>query len=307
VVEYAEEESQLRGTFPIRRRSREHRQHEWCLVMTKNDEPTAESKWGIRELRRLYRAGDKIVAMTAYDAHTARLADESGIHLILVGDSLGMTMLGYVNTIPVTLQQSLHHSAAVVRGVKRAVVIGDMPFLTYQVTPEETLHNAGRYMQEACVDGVKLEGGQSLAPTIKRLVSAGVPVLGHIGLLPQAVLAQGGYRIHGRTSEEADSLLADARAVQDAGAFAVVVEGLPTELGRRITGELTIPTIGIGAGPDCSGQIQVVHDLLGLFEEFVPRHAKQYVDLGAQMRKAFAAYLRDVSSGTFPDEEHSFR
>jgi len=275
--------------------------------MKQNKDHKSVVKWGIRELHQLYRADKKIVALTAYDAHTAQLADESGIHLILVGDSLGMTVLGYTNTIPVKLEQSLHHSAAVARGVKRAVVIGDMPFLTYQVTPEDALRNAGRYLQEAFVDGVKLEGGRSVAATVARLVTAGVPVLGHIGLLPQTVLADGGYRIRGRNPEEAAGLRADAQALQEAGAFAVVLEGLPTELGQQITEELTIPTIGIGAGPRCSGQIQVVHDLLGLFEDFLPRHAKRYVDLGSQMRVAFATYSREVSSGVFPDEEHSFR
>ncbi|OPZ30583.1 MAG: 3-methyl-2-oxobutanoate hydroxymethyltransferase [Lentisphaerae bacterium ADurb.BinA184] len=264
-------------------------------------------KLSLRDLRRLYEQRQPIVAVTAYDWITARLVDAVGIPLILVGDSLGMTVLGYRNTIPVTLEQSLHHTAAVVRGTRSALVIGDMPFLTYQVSAEEALRNAGRYLQEAGADGVKLEGGIRVAPTIHRLVAAGIPVLGHIGIQPQSVLADGGYRVHGRTAEEAEALKADARAVQEAGAFAVVLEGLPTALAGAITRELAIPTIGIGAGPQCSGQIQVIHDLLGLFEDFVPRHARRYAQLAQAIRDALAAYREDVLAGRFPSEEQSFQ
>jgi 3-methyl-2-oxobutanoate hydroxymethyltransferase len=182
-----------------------------------------------------------------------------------------------------------------------------MPFLTYRITPEETLRNAGRYLQEAGADGVKLEGGQNMAPTVARLVDAGIPVLGHIGLLPQSVLTDGGYRVHGRTPEEARELLEDARAVQDAGAFALVLEGLPTTLSQQITASLDIPTIGIGAGPACDGQIQVLHDILGLFEAFVPKHTKRYAKLADAARDAIARYRDDVSAGAFPNEEQSFR
>ncbi len=260
---------------------------------------------GVREIRRLYRDGEKITAATAYDAAMARLADEAGIDMLLVGDSLGMTMLGYKTTLPVTLRQSLHHTAAVVRGSKRAMVVGDMPFLTYQVSPERALLNAGRYLQEAGAAAVKLEGGERIAETIARLVNSGIPVLGHIGILPQSVLAEGGYRIHGRSDEEAASLLLDARAVEQAGAFAVVLEGLPRKLSARITETLTIPTIGIGAGPECSGQIQVMHDLLGLFKDFVPKHCKRYADLGQAARDAFQKYRNEVREGVFPGPEQT--
>ena len=268
---------------------------------------SVSGKITVRALQALADAGQKLVAVTAYDALTGRLADESGVHLILVGDSMGMTMLGYSTTIPVTLADSLHHTAAVVRGVRKALVIGDMPFLTYQITPEEALRNAGRYLQEAGADGVKLEGGRSMAPTIARLVHAGIPVLGHIGLLPQSILTDGGYRIHGRTPEEARELLEDARAVHEAGAFAVVLEGLPVSLSEQITASLNIPTIGIGAGPACDGQIQVLHDILGLFEAFVPKHTKPYAKLAEAARDAIARYRDEVSAGTFPGEEQSFR
>jgi 3-methyl-2-oxobutanoate hydroxymethyltransferase len=266
----------------------------------------SRKKIGVGELRRLYESGEKIVSLTAYDAQMAEFADECGMHFLLVGDSLGMTVLGYETTIPVTLEQVLHHTAAVVRGTKSAMVVGDMPFLTYQITHEEALRNAGRFLQEAGADAVKLEGGVMSAPVISRLVQAGIPVMGHIGLLPQSVLTDGGYRVHGRTAAEAESLKADAKAVEAAGAFAVVLEGVPRELSAEITASLSIPTIGIGAGSGCSGQIQVVNDILGLFTGFQPRHAKKYVDLGCEIRKAFAAYRTEVQEGTFPSEENSF-
>lgn len=272
--------------------------------MTKTTKP--DRKVTVRELRRMKTAGERIVALTAYDALTARIAEDGGAQLVLVGDSLGMTVLGYDNTLPVTLADSLHHTAAVVRGATRAMIIGDMPFLTYQISEEEALRHAGRFLQEARADGVKLEGGRHLAGTVQRLVQAGIPVMGHIGILPQSVLADGGYRIHGRTTEEADSLLDDARALQAAGAFALVLEGMPLELARRITGELDIPTIGIGAGPHCDGQIQVIHDILGFFEGFVPRHTKRYAHLAEAARAAVAAYGADVRDGTFPGEAQSF-
>jgi len=267
----------------------------------------AAEKITVRTLQRLRQNQEKIVALTAYDVVTARLAEQSGVHLILVGDSLGMTVLGYENTIPVTLAQSLHHTAAVVRGVKHALVVGDMPFLTYQITPEDALRNAGRYLQEAGADAVKLEGGACLAPTIARLVGAGIPVLGHIGLLPQAIKTEGGYRIKGREQAAAQALCDDALAVQAAGAFALVLEGIPLELSRQITESLHIPTIGIGAGVHCSGQIQVISDILGLFEQFKPRHARRYANLAEVARQALTAYCQDVKSAEFPAEEHSFQ
>jgi 3-methyl-2-oxobutanoate hydroxymethyltransferase len=261
----------------------------------------------VRELRRMARDGEPIVALTAYDALMARMADESGVHLILVGDSLGMTVLGFKNTIPVTITDALRHTAAVSRGARHALVVGDMPFLTYQVSVEDALRNAGRFLQEAGAQAVKLEGGAKVAGTVSRLVGAGIPVLGHIGLLPQSVLAEGGYRIHGRTSEEARRIMDDAKAIQDAGAFGIVLEGLPVALSAEITEALDIPTIGIGAGPACSGQVQVIHDILGLFEDFVPRHTKRYAHLADDVRNALRQYAADVTDGAFPAEEHSFK
>lgn len=265
------------------------------------------SKVGVRQIRKWTAEGRRIVAVTAYDAIMARLADESGVDLILVGDSLGMTMLGYETTIPVTLRDCLHHTAAVKRGVKRAMVVADLPFLTYQISPEQALRNAGRLLQEAGADAVKLEGGERLAPTVRRLVECGIPVLGHIGILPQSIKAEGGYRVQGRTAASAAQMRRDAAAVQDAGAFALVLEGLPMALSQEISAGSEIPTIGIGAGPHCHGQIQVLHDILGLFEDFVPHHTKRYARVADQVRQALAAYRDEVRGGSFPTEEQSFR
>lgn len=267
----------------------------------------ATRKLTTRDIRLMAERGEKIVAITAYDAVFAGLVDEVGVHFVLVGDSLGMNVLGYDNTIPVTLEASLHHCAAVVRGVKRALVVGDMPFLTYQVSPEQAMRNAGRYLQQAGVDAVKLEGGEHMAPTVERLTRVGVPVVGHIGIMPQSVLADGGYRARGRTPGEAEQLLADATALEQAGAFALVLEGVSASLSAKITVELGIPTIGIGAGPGCCGQIQVINDVLGLCEAFVPRHTKRYAELADTIRAALAAYRQEVEDGRFPTDEHSFR
>ncbi len=263
-------------------------------------------KCSVCQLRKMKREGRKIVMLTAYDAPTAKLAEECGADLILVGDSLGMAVLGYQNTIPVTVEQSLHHCAAVRRGVTNSFVVGDMPFMSYQASVEQALLNAARYMQESLVDGVKLEGGVSMAPTVERMVRAGVPVMGHIGLLPQNVKTAGGYRVYGRTEEEAAKLMDDAKALESAGAFAIVIECVPAELAGKISQALSIPAIGIGAGPLCDGQVQVVNDILGLFTEFQPKHSKRYVDLTSLIRKAFEEYADDVRNSRFPGPENSF-
>lgn len=263
-------------------------------------------KLTIRDFRQLYKAGTPIVCLTGYDALMARMQDECGIDLILVGDSLGMTMLGYANTIPVTMEQSLHHTAAVARVVKRAFVIGDMPFMSYQVNPDEAVRNAGRFLQEARADGVKLEGGQNMAPTVKRIVEAGIPVMGHVGLLPQRVGAEGGYRTHGRKGVEAKQILEDALALQEAGVFSIVIEGVVGERAAEITESLKVPTIGIGAGAGCSGQVQVAHDILGMFETFVPKHTRRYANLATEMRRVFEQYRDDVVNKTFPSEDETF-
>jgi 3-methyl-2-oxobutanoate hydroxymethyltransferase len=270
--------------------------------MTKENK--MERRYTVRDLAKMKAEGRKITTITAYDAITARLVDQAGFQLILVGDSAGNTVLGYENTIPVTLEESLMLTAAVKRGVKNAMVIGDMPFLSYQVSEEEAVRNAGRYLKETGADGVKLEGGTAMLNTIRRITEASIPVLGHIGLLPQSVLKDGGYRIHGR-NEEAQKIIDDALAVQEAGAFAVVLEGVPKLLAKTITETLKIPTIGIGAGPYCDGQIQVVTDILGLGGAFIPRHAKKFANLGQITLDALAEYKKQVEDSTFPAEENS--
>lgn len=265
-----------------------------------------QKKLTVCDFRKMRDTHKKIVALTAYDAPTAKFAEECGVNLVLVGDSLGMAVLGYETTIPVTIEESLHHCKAVRRGVENTFIVGDMPFMTYHPSVECALNNAARFLQEGGVDAVKLEGGRVMAPTVQRLVTAGVPVLAHIGLLPQNVLTSGGYRITGKTEDEAVRLLDDAKALEEAGAFAMVLEGIPADVSRRITESVSIPTIGIGAGPECDGQIQVVNDILGLFTEFTPKHAKRYAELHKEIKKAFSAYVKDVTNGSFPDEEHSF-
>src|SRR5215212_1632190 len=258
------------------------------------------------KLKEMKRNGERIAMLTAYDYPTASVLDEAGAHVLLVGDSMGTVVYGYETTLQVTLDDVVRHSGAVVRGSKSAMVVADMPFLTYQVTVEEAVRNAGRLLQEGGVQAVKLEGGVPMASTIRRIVDCGIPVMAHIGLTPQSVNQLGGYRVQGRTPEVAARLLVDAQAVQEAGAFAVVLECVPTPLATLISRRLEIPTIGIGAGVGCDGQVQVIYDLLGLFSDFVPRHAKRYVDLREVVREAAARYVSDVTTGTFPTDEQSF-
>lgn len=266
----------------------------------------AAKKPSVTQFRKMKQEGRRIVMLTAYDAPTAALAHECGIDILLVGDSLGMAVLGYQSTLQVTLEQSLHHCAAVRRGAPDAFVIGDMPFMTCHSSERDALLHAARYIQEAQCDAVKIEGDAALAPTVERMVHAGIPVMGHVGLLPQHVKTSGGYRITGKTEEGAEQLIRDAKAMENAGAFALVLECMPATLAKRLTEELSIPTFGIGAGPHCSGQVQVVHDLLGFFSGFKPKHAKQYADLSSVIRKAFTEYAEEVRGGVFPSDEHSF-
>jgi 3-methyl-2-oxobutanoate hydroxymethyltransferase len=266
---------------------------------------TDKAKWTAPRLRALKGKG-KIAMLSVYDCATARRADEAGIPALLVGDSLGMTVLGYDSTIPVTVEDMLHHTAAVVRGVTRAMVIADMPFLSYQVSASQALENAGRFVQKAGADAVKVEGGAPIAPVVRELCGSGIPVLGHIGLLPQHVRATGGYKVQGKTPEQAQKLLDDAKALEAAGVFAIVLEGVPAAVGSGITGALGVPTIGIGAGPGCDGQVLVVNDMLGMSGEDVPRFVKRYADLDKVMREAFAAYKRDVEQGAFPGPEQCY-
>ena len=260
----------------------------------------------VRDLAAMKRRGEKIPMLTAYDYTTAILAEAAGIPLLLVGDSLGMVVLGYDSTVPVTPNDIIHHTRAVARGSKNALIVADLPFMTYQIDPAQALSNAARLLQEGGAHTVKLEGGENVAPIVRRIVECDIPVMGHIGVTPQSVNAQGGYRVRGRSRPEAAQLLKDALALEAAGAYAVVLELTPAPLARLISQRLTIPTIGIGAGAGCDGQVQVLHDMLGMFTDFIPRHAKQYANLAPVITEAFARYAAEVHAGTFPTDRESF-
>ncbi len=249
--------------------------------------------------------GDPITMLTAYDYPTALALDQAGVDVILVGDSLGMVVLGYENTLPVTMEDMLHHCKAVRRGAQYALLVGDMPFMSYQVSITEAVRNAGRFLQEAGMDAIKLEGGRERLETIRAIVSAGIPVMGHLGLTPQSVNQLGGFRPQGRDATTAKRLLEDALLLQQAGCFSLVLESIPARLAAFVSESLDIPTIGIGAGAGCDGQVLVTHDLLGLFERFTPKFVKQYARLHESMQEAFNAYIQDVKSATFPAKEHS--
>ncbi|HWB87327.1 MAG TPA: 3-methyl-2-oxobutanoate hydroxymethyltransferase [Bryobacteraceae bacterium] len=259
----------------------------------------------VPELIRRKAQGRKIAMLTAYDATMARVFDRAGIDVLLVGDSLGTVIMGRDTTIPVTLDVMIHHTRAVTHGARRALVVADMPFLTYQVSMEETLRNAGRLIQEGGAAAVKLEGGRPVVEVVRRLSDTGIPVMGHLGLTPQSIHKLGGYRTVGKSDREAAELMDDARALEQAGAFCVVLECTPAEVAEAITAELKIPTVGIGSGPHCDGQVLVCYDAFGLFEEFTPRFVKQYARLGEQLARATQEYIADVQEGRFPAEEHS--
>lgn len=251
--------------------------------------------------------GEKLSMLTAYDYSTAKLEDESGINGILVGDSLGNVVLGYEDTVSVTMEDMIHHGAAVARGAKNALVVVDMPFMSYEATVEEAVRNAGRLMKEGRAGAVKLEGGVRVAEQIRAIVKAGIPVMGHIGLTPQSINVFGGFKVQGKSEEAARALFADAKAVEEAGAFAVVIEAVPAALAQMITDAVSIPTIGIGAGAGCDGQILVYQDMLGMFSDFTPKFVKRYANVGEVMREAFANYAAEVASGAFPTEEHTYK
>jgi 3-methyl-2-oxobutanoate hydroxymethyltransferase len=256
-------------------------------------------------VRRKKQRGEVITMLTAYDYPTAQAIDQTGVDVILVGDSLGMVELGYVNTLPVTMEDMLHHCRAVARGAQYALLVGDMPFMSYQVSVTEAVRNAGRFLQEAGMDAVKLEGGSERAEAVHAIVAAGIPVMGHLGLTPQSINQFGSYRPQGQDLEAARRLVSDAEVLQQAGCFSLVLESIPARLAELISKRLEIPTIGIGAGVGCDGQVLVTHDLLGLFERFTPRFVKKYADLHSEMVRAFAAYKSDVESRAFPAPEHS--
>lgn len=251
--------------------------------------------------------GEKISMLTAYDYSTAKLEDEAGVNSILVGDSLGNVILGYEDTISVTMEDMIHHGAAVARGAENAFVIIDMPFMSYQTSVYDAVVNAGRLMKEGRADAVKLEGGEEVCPQIKAIVDAGIPVCAHIGLTPQSINAFGGFKVQGKSEAAAKKLIADAKAVEEAGAFAVVVEAVPKKLADLITKELHIPTIGIGAGNGCDGQVLVYQDLLGMFSDFTPKFVKRYAEVGEVMKGAFRQYIEEINSGIFPAEENEYK
>lgn len=252
-------------------------------------------------------SGEKITMITAYDYPTAQMVDQAGIDTILVGDSLGMVVLGYASTVPVTMEEMLHHSKAVMRATKYAFVIGDMPFMSYQTSIEKAVENAGRFIKEGSCDAVKLEGGSEVVPVVKAIVDAGIPVCAHIGLTPQTATKLGGFKVQGKDAESARNLISSAKDLESAGAFMIVMECIPDIIALRITDELSIPTIGIGAGKDCNGQVLVYHDTVGLFDRFTPKFVKQYIKLGPMIVDALKDYKREVEEGIFPGKEHIFK
>jgi len=259
-----------------------------------------------RSLRQMKERGERITALTAYDHLMAELLDQAGVDLILVGDSVAMTVQGEQTTLSVTMEQMLYHASVVSKGVERALVVGDLPFLSYQVNPDEALRNAGRMVKDAHVEAVKLEGGETICPTIRRIVDAGIPVMGHLGLTPQSIHKFGTYQVRATDAEEAEEVRRDAVALQDAGVFAIVLEKVPAQLATSIARQVEVPVIGIGAGPGCDGQILVTHDMLGLYTRFHPRFVRRYAQLAAMMKDAFERYAEDVRSGDFPSLDESY-
>lgn len=274
--------------------------------MSKHSAPAPTKRVTVPELRAMKNRGERITMITAYDAMFARLVDEGGADAILIGDSLGMVVQGNDDTLGVTVDDIIYHTRAVARGARRSHIVADMPFMSYQADPVEALRNAGRLLKEGGAHAVKLEGGVEIADTVKRMVGAGIPVMGHLGLTPQSVHAMGGFKVQGKHADAAERILADAKALEAAGAYAVVLEGIPVELARIVTQSLSIPTIGIGAGVDCDGQVLVLQDLLGLDLSFAPKFVKRYARLGDIVPAAVAAYRDEVRQGSFPTEAHSF-
>jgi 3-methyl-2-oxobutanoate hydroxymethyltransferase len=267
---------------------------------------TARPKVTVQTLLDMKRRGEKIVTLTAYDHATAVLEDRAGVEVILVGDSVGMVVLGYENTIPVTLEEMVHHLKAVARARPRALLVGDMPFMSYQAGVADAVRSAGRLVKEGGAEAVKLEGGRRMEAVIRAILDAAIPVMGHVGLTPQSVHQFGGYRVQGRDPGGAERVVEEAKFLEACGCFSMVIEGVPWQVAQRITRELTIPTIGIGAGVHCDGQVLVVNDLLGIGNGFAPRFVKRYAEVGREMSRAFADYIDDVKAGRFPDPDHSY-
>jgi 3-methyl-2-oxobutanoate hydroxymethyltransferase len=264
------------------------------------------NKVTIRTLLDMKKRKDQICMLTAYDYQTALLEDRAGIDIVLVGDTVGMVVLGYQNTIPVTIEEVIHHLKAVARAKLHAFLVGDLPFMSYQASVEDAVRNAGRLVKEGGAEAVKLEGGMRMGAVVKAIINADIPVMGHIGLTPQSLHQFGGYRVQGKDRESADKLLKDAKFLEEVGCFSIVLEGIPWQLARRITESVSIPTIGIGAGSFCDGQVLVINDLLGMIEEFTPKFVKRYAELGKIISEAVSRYIQDVKEGKFPDEEHSY-
>ncbi len=271
-----------------------------------SDKPAGGKKVSILDVQAKKDEGRPITMLTAYDYPSALLADGAGIDVILVGDSLGMVVLGMESTVPVTMDEMIHHCRAVARGARQALLVGDMPFMSYQADVAEAVRNAGRFMKEGLMDTVKLEGGREVTPVIRAITAAGIPVMGHIGLTPQSASKLGGYRVQGKTAADALRLLEDALALEEAGCYAIVLEAVPAAVAGAMAERLRIPIIGIGAGPACDGQVLVFHDLVGLFDRFTPKFVRQYADAGNIIRAAIQSYAQDVEAGTFPAPEHTF-
>ncbi|MDD5711224.1 MAG: 3-methyl-2-oxobutanoate hydroxymethyltransferase [Smithellaceae bacterium] len=257
-------------------------------------------------IREMKKSGEKIAMLTAYDYATALILDRAGVDIILIGDTLGMVVLGYESTLPVTMEDMLHHTKAVSRATQKAMVVADMPFMSYQSSAEEALRNAGRFLKEAGAHAVKLEGGRDVAATVQKITAAGIPVMAHLGLTPQSIHQLGGYKVQGKDEAVANRIIEDAKVLEEAGAFSLVLECVPTALASKVTEAISIPTIGIGAGVGCDGQVLVINDMLGMFDRFVPRFVKKYGDVGTAIKEAVGSYIDEVRSGQFPGPEHSY-
>ncbi|PKN77113.1 MAG: 3-methyl-2-oxobutanoate hydroxymethyltransferase [Deltaproteobacteria bacterium HGW-Deltaproteobacteria-10] len=265
------------------------------------------SRKTILDIKKMKVLGEKITVLTAYDYAISSILDECGVDMILVGDSLGMVVLGYDTTLPVTMDDMLHHTKAVSRAAHNSLVIADMPFLSYQVSPQLALANAGRFLQEAGAQAVKLEGGRETAETVRKITSAGIPVMAHVGLTPQSIHQIGGFKVQGKKEDAAQRIIEDAKILEEAGAFSIVLELVPEKLAEEITKTIGIPTIGIGGGVHCDGQVLVINDMLGLYDKFTPKHVKKYANLNPEIKKAVKSYISEVKNCTFPDIEHSFK
>ena len=259
------------------------------------------------DIKKMKTLGEKITVLTAYDYQISTILDECNIDIILVGDSLGNVVLGYDTTLPVTMADMLHHTKAVVRAAQKALIVADMPFLSYQISPQIALTNAGRFLQEADAQAVKLEGGREYAETVQKITSAGIPVMAHLGLTPQSIHQMGGFKVQGKKEDSAQRIIEDAKILEDAGAFSLVLECIPEKLAEEISKSISIPTIGIGAGVHCDGQVLVINDMLGMSDKFTPKHVKKYANLNLEIKKAVKQYITEVKEGSFPDIEHSFK